>query len=205
MGTRSRGCASVEVPRFECSDACMCEQDCPYRQTQRPLAHDLEVFATSHAGWAARTLSHIPSGSFVTTYAGEVLSRAEASKRMTLYDEASRNYLLLLREHFPATGRILVTHVDATDLGNVSRFFNHSCSPNLVVHPVRSSFIPVVGLFAQRDIAAGEELTFAYGDDGGDSSSRKTGQEPDAKTFKSGRPCHCGARHCRGYLPRDLV
>ena len=39
-------------------------------------------------------------------------------------------------------------------LGNIGRYLNHSCDPNLVMVPVRtSSAVPHLALFAARDIA----------------------------------------------------
>ncbi|KAK0553666.1 hypothetical protein OC845_001138 [Tilletia horrida] len=50
--------------------------------------------------------------------------------------------------------------VDAGLWGNLSRYLNHSCDPNLTMYPVyygkRAGYIP------QPDIKAGEELTFSY-------------------------------------------
>lgn len=52
--------------------------------------------------------------------------------------------------------------IDANFYGNVSRFFNHSCSSNIV--PVRVYFehqdlrFPKIAFFASRDIEAGEEI-----------------------------------------------
>ncbi|KPJ21627.1 Histone-lysine N-methyltransferase EHMT1 [Papilio machaon] len=58
--------------------------------------------------------------------------------------------------------------VDAAQFGSAARFINHSCRPNLapvrVFTDVRDLRLPNVALFALRDIAAGEELTFDYGD-----------------------------------------
>ena len=47
-------------------------------------------------------------------------------------------------------------------------FSNHSCAPNLVVFPGRShSVVPRLCLFAKRNVVAGEELTYHYGQSGG--------------------------------------
>ena len=57
--------------------------------------------------------------------------------------------------------------VDSSRRGNVSRFLNHSCSPNLevvqVMQKLDDASLPdwQVGFFTTRDIKAGEEL--AYG------------------------------------------
>lgn len=53
--------------------------------------------------------------------------------------------------------------IDANFYGNVTRFFNHSCSPNVV--PIRVYFehqdlrFPKIAFFAAADIEADEEIT----------------------------------------------
>ena len=55
------------------------------------------------------------------------------------------------------------TYYDAQLKGNAARFINHSCEPNLRPQFLRTSTVfPQVGLFAKRNIEAGEELTFTY-------------------------------------------
>eukprot|EP01045_Picozoa_sp_COSAG04_P005934 COSAG04_NODE_284_length_18146_cov_3.266789_3_plen_95_part_00 len=57
--------------------------------------------------------------------------------------------------------------MDSSRRGNVSRFLNHSCSPNLevvqVMQKLDDASLPdwQVGFFTTRDVKAGEEL--AYG------------------------------------------
>jgi len=53
------------------------------------------------------------------------------------------------------------TMIDGNIAGNRARFINHSCAPNCETDlRDRRVFI-----FAARDIAAGEELTYDYGDE----------------------------------------
>ena len=57
--------------------------------------------------------------------------------------------------------------IDASRIGNIARFANNSCSPNLLAVEVmiahRDPRLPRVAFFARRDISAGTELTFHYG------------------------------------------
>ncbi|EDX16735.1 GD16494 [Drosophila simulans] len=58
--------------------------------------------------------------------------------------------------------------IDANYYGNVTRFFNHSCEPNVL--PVRVFYehqdyrFPKIAFFSCRDIDAGEEICFDYGE-----------------------------------------
>ena len=80
-------------------------------------------------------------GEFVCEYAGELLSSAEAARRQR---RAVPNYIFVVREHSRSgTWR---TIIDPTHTGNVGRFANHSCDPNLAVHLVRvASLVPSAG------------------------------------------------------------
>ena len=52
--------------------------------------------------------------------------------------------------------------IDANQYGNIARFINHSCSPNVVPIKVfvehQDTRFPHMSLFANRDILKGEEL-----------------------------------------------
>uniref|UniRef100_A0A3P9J611 Histone-lysine N-methyltransferase SETDB2 n=1 Tax=Oryzias latipes TaxID=8090 RepID=A0A3P9J611_ORYLA len=59
-----------------------------------------------------------------------------------------------------------VCFVDASKEGNVSRFINHSCQPNLFIQNVfidsHDPVFPVVAFFTRRAVKAGTELTWNY-------------------------------------------
>ncbi|KAE8253753.1 hypothetical protein A4X13_0g3678 [Tilletia indica] len=59
--------------------------------------------------------------------------------------------------------------VDAGLWGNLTRFFNHSCDPNIDLYPVytdqQNVMRPYLAFFARRDIPAGQELRFNYNGD----------------------------------------
>ncbi len=52
--------------------------------------------------------------------------------------------------------------IDAKDKANLARFINHSCNPNCITQVWNVAGEPRAGIFAVRDIPAGEELTFDY-------------------------------------------
>ncbi|XP_016057932.1 PREDICTED: histone-lysine N-methyltransferase SETMAR [Miniopterus natalensis] len=121
----------------------------------------------------------------------------------TVRRQAARdaNYIIAVREH-AARGQLMETFVDPTRVGNVGRFLNHSCEPNLLMVPVRvDSMVPRLALFAARDIAAGEELSYDYSGRFLNPAGAEDGGGPG--DGKRGKPCYCGAASCAGVLPYD--
>ncbi|KAJ8247181.1 hypothetical protein GJAV_G00259680 [Gymnothorax javanicus] len=82
-------------------------------------------------------------------------------------------------------------YLDATEEGNVGRFLNHSCSPNLFVQNVfidsHHRDFPTVAFFSSRVVTAGTELTWNY--------SYDPGSVPEQEV-----PCQCGCKECQGVL-----
>ncbi|KAI5886507.1 uncharacterized protein SCHCODRAFT_02555528 [Schizophyllum commune H4-8] len=91
--------------------------------------------------------------------------------------------------------------VDAYHAGNFTRFFNHSCDPNLITTGVYVSEAnvdkPLVCFFACRDIAPEEELTFNYrgADDEGPQDGPATVHSDEVYA-----KCLCGAANCTGTM-----
>lgn len=154
---------AVQKPVFECNKNCHCSsQSCSNRVVQKGLMWKLEVFLTQDKGLGVRTKEHIPQHSFVCEYAGEVLTKAEAKKRIAKHSYTDSNYVFALGEHL-ASGSVLITYIDPSLKGNVGRFINHSCKPNLYIVPVRiDNNVPRLAMFAGSDISPEEELTYDY-------------------------------------------
>ncbi|NWS66739.1 SETB2 methyltransferase, partial [Crotophaga sulcirostris] len=78
--------------------------------------------------------------------------------------------------------------LDATKEGNVGRFLNHSCCPNLFAQSVfvetHNRSFPWVAFFTNRHVKAGTELTWDYGYEAGSMPEREIS-------------CHCGVQKCR--------
>lgn len=179
---------------YECNRMCHCSKTCHNRVLQRGVRVKLEVFRTEKKGWAVRAGEAISRGTFVCEHIGEVLDDLEADNRRKRYDgKEGGSYLFDINSHFKDMSRLTEEEVkyviDATKYGNVSRFINHSCSPNLLNHRVlvesMESHRAHIGFYASRDIASGEELTYDY------RYEVLPGQ---------GAPCHCEASNCRGRL-----
>uniref|UniRef100_A0A8C7KWN1 Euchromatic histone-lysine N-methyltransferase 1b n=1 Tax=Oncorhynchus kisutch TaxID=8019 RepID=A0A8C7KWN1_ONCKI len=141
---------------FECNHACSCWRTCKNRVVQNGLRVRLQLFRTSRMGWGVRTLQEIPQGTFVCEYVGEIISDAEADVR------ENDSYL------FNLDSKGDVYCIDARFYGNISRFINHMCEPNLFPCRVFTAHqdlrFPHIAFFACETIKAGEELGFDYGD-----------------------------------------
>uniref|UniRef100_G3UQS6 [histone H3]-lysine(9) N-methyltransferase n=2 Tax=Meleagris gallopavo TaxID=9103 RepID=G3UQS6_MELGA len=142
---------------FECNHACSCWRTCRNRVVQNGLRIRLQLYRTQKMGWGVRTMQDIPLGTFVCEYVGELISDSEADVR----EEDS--YLFDLDNK---DGEVYC--IDARFYGNISRFINHLCEPNLI--PVRVFMshqdlrFPRIAFFSTRHIEAGEEIGFDYGD-----------------------------------------
>ncbi|XP_014776504.1 histone-lysine N-methyltransferase eggless isoform X1 [Octopus bimaculoides] len=81
--------------------------------------------------------------------------------------------------------------MDAKSMGNLGRFLNHSCSPNVFVQNVfvdtHDLRFPWVAFFAGQYIRAGTELTWDY--------NYEVGSVPGKILY-----CYCSSAECRGRL-----
>nr|XP_061836747.1 histone-lysine N-methyltransferase EHMT1 isoform X2 [Nerophis lumbriciformis] len=162
---------------FECNHACSCWKTCKNRVVQNGLRTRIQLFRTTKKGWGVRALQDIPQGTFVCEYIGEIISEAEAEMRQndaflfSLEDKPQAQYC-----------------IDARFYGNVSRFLNHMCEPNLFACRVFTTHqdlrFPHIAFFASENIKAGEELGFNYG---------KHFWEVKNKMFS----CDCGSSKCK--------
>ncbi|KAK2113427.1 Histone-lysine N-methyltransferase ehmt2 [Saguinus oedipus] len=185
----------IEPPLiFECNQACSCWRNCKNRVVQSGIKAfgwrapfnsafsptprvRLQLYRTAKMGWGVRALQTIPQGTFICEYVGELISDAEADVR------EDDSYLFDLDNK---DGEVYC--IDARYYGNISRFINHLCDPNII--PVRVFMLhqdlrfPRIAFFSSRDIRTGEELGFDYGDRFWDIKS---------KYFT----CQCGSEKCK--------
>ncbi|XP_074660215.1 histone-lysine N-methyltransferase SETDB1-like isoform X2 [Tubulanus polymorphus] len=81
--------------------------------------------------------------------------------------------------------------MDAKSIGNLGRYLNHSCTPNVFVQNVfvdtHDLRFPWVGFFSLQLIRAGTELTWDY--------NYEVGSVPGKVLY-----CYCGSAECRGRL-----
>ncbi|XP_019052998.1 PREDICTED: histone-lysine N-methyltransferase SUVR5-like isoform X3 [Nelumbo nucifera] len=166
----------------------------------KPIRGDFHMMNKAGLFWrrVIQFMSAIPCAA-VTELAGIGYCRTgcrsnwKSSKQRIGFDNEGCSYLYDIDPHINdisgLTEGAVPYVIDATILGNVSRFINHCCSPNLVNYLVLVDSMDCrlahIGLYARQDISAGEELGFDY------HYKLLPGQ---------GHSCHCGAPNCRGRL-----
>lgn len=198
---------------YECNSTCQCNGNCRNRVSQRGIKLHFEVFKTDNRGWGLRSWDPIRAGTYICEYTGEVVNGV----RVNLNHEED-NYLFkaacpgertlkwnfgteLIGEPGMGTGsgevfKPLPIMISAKNMGNVSRFMNHSCNPNVfwqaVLFDHGDEEHSHIMFFAMKHIPPMTELTFDYGNIGNDgyggiSSSRA-------------KRCLCGSVNCRGFF-----
>ncbi|KAK1400370.1 hypothetical protein POM88_010233 [Heracleum sosnowskyi] len=172
---------------YECGPSCKCPPSCMNRVGQHGLKIQLEVFKTETRGWGIRSRNFISSGSFICEYVGELLEDKQAEERIG-FDE----YLFDIGDEDGYA-------IDAAKIGNIGRFVNHSCSPNLYAQNVLfdhdDKMMPHVMLFATRKIYPLQELTYNY--------NYKIGHISDSNGNVKTKKCHCGAQQIQGKVQKE--
>jgi hypothetical protein len=131
-------------------------------------------------GWGLVAMESVKKGELVQEYMGEVIDEAIKEFRLEEWTKEHPNdpnfYIMAL----PAGW-----YIDARHEANLSRFINHSCGPNCKLLTVNVKGYMRVGIYATRDISAGEVLNYDYHFD------TKHGDK---------FVCRCGAKNCRGTM-----
>ena len=143
-----------DYPIFECRELCQCK-NCTNRVVQNGPISGLLVQDFGFKGLGLICQNTIRKDTFVCEYAGEILS-AEAGKNRSKKDKM--NYILYVVENFRSEKRIFA--IDPTKIGNIGRYINHSCDPNLSKNLVHvDTMNPRVALMANTDIDPGRVFT----------------------------------------------
>jgi histone-lysine N-methyltransferase SUV39H len=191
---------------------CSCGPNCSNRVVQNGSELPLQIFRSpvldlaffalvlallcsscvQDKGWAVRALSDVRRGQFVCEYLGELITSEEADRRGYQLAHPETSYLYELdfaHGQEDSENQEAAYVLDATEMGGVARFLNHSCDPNLASYSVWVDDLdpgrPRIAFFALRDIRANEELHFNY---------QMVG------ALSRDIPCYCGARNCRKFL-----
>ncbi|KAF1747990.1 hypothetical protein GCK72_024457 [Caenorhabditis remanei] len=172
---------------FVCGGECSCNTSCSMRVLDVADEDHLEKFEARRRskakGFNCFAKKDIPAGSFIATFNGE-LAGADAVNRQT----GAKKYALLLIHH--AEDELTDFYYETTfaddqyrtsllktcksdmwinplTYGNCTRFLSHSCKPNTSFwRAFQGGISPAdmrIYFVAERNIKAGEEITFDYG------------------------------------------
>lgn len=188
-------CLNNHNQKYECNSNCECSDSCFNRRIQKGLDFKLLVnYVSNSKGFGVFALEDIKKDNFVCEYIGEYIDKKRAHEKIHLNEVKKKcNYILQMREIYKDI--IINTYIDAEEKGNLARFINHSCDPNLYFEIIRvNHFIPRIAFFAKRNIEKGEELHFSYVDD-------ENNKEDDFKILNSQKACECKSNKCKKFLP----
>lgn len=164
---------------MECvHDECNCGPNCQNQRFQRKQYGNVSVIKTEKKGYGLRADTDLRANDFIFEYIGEVINEPTFRRRTIQYDEEGI-------KHFYFMSLTKSEFVDATKKGNLGRFCNHSCNPNCYVDKWVVGNKLRMGIFAERNIKAGEELVFNYNVD-------RYGADP--------QPCYCDEPNCTGFI-----
>ena len=124
------------------------------------LGVDVEIKdAGGRKGRGAFALKHVRKGTICGRYAGQIVTMSELSRNFAQREGGvTANGYIFELDNF--------RYIDASEIVdesqvNWTRRINHSSSPNLLVET--NALLDLVWFEAKRDIVAGEELCFDYG------------------------------------------
>ncbi|EKX72813.1 conserved hypothetical protein [Theileria equi strain WA] len=169
--------------RASCSDNCPCPNTCRNRLPDG-IQIPVKLVKAPQLGWALHTRVPLRKGTFIMQYVGEIICRSEMAAREHHYDKLGQfNYCMESVEMEKQSDDWQMPCIDSMVLGNIARFLNHSCEPNVEVITVwKGDDFPSIAVYALCDIAAGDALTYCYGN-----------------SYRS-IPCLCGTKSCRGFI-----
>ncbi|EPS35842.1 hypothetical protein H072_10785 [Dactylellina haptotyla CBS 200.50] len=130
--------------------------------------------------WGLYAMENITNNEMIIEYVGEIVRQQVADLREKNYLRSGigSSYLFRIDE---------TTVIDATKKGGIARFINHSCTPNCTAKIIKVEGTKRIVIYALRDIAKDEELTYDY----------KFEREIDSEERI---PCLCGSSGCKGFL-----
>lgn len=138
----------------ECDPKSRCSETCKNKVIQNNIVASVERFKTNNKGWGVRACQSIKSGTYIIEYIGEVVNEQTFEHRLgTIYENDFHHYCLKLERD-----RLIDSH----RMGNLSRFFNHSCKPNAEMQKWYVNGLPRMALFATKDIKIGDEIRIYF-------------------------------------------
>ncbi|CAD7695047.1 unnamed protein product [Ostreobium quekettii] len=185
-------CRSRELGGLDCGEGCLnrcvnvectpgccpCGERCQNQRLQRKEYAETRLVMTGPKGWGVVADEDIKAGALITEYVGEVVKLEEADRRSRKYEARGdrHTYIMNLSQY---------EVIDATEVGNFSRFINHSCEPNCETQKWTVRGEMRIAIFAIKDVPKGKEMTYHYNLDWNGGERVR---------------CCCGSAKCLGYL-----
>jgi len=159
---------------------CLLGPNCGNRQIAQRQAAKCKTVREQGKGWGLVTVKPAKKGDLIQEYVGEVIDAETKDDRLSKWSQDHPTdpnfYVMALQPGW---------FIDAREVANLSRFVNHSCEPNCSLTQINVSGRMRCGIFAMRDIEAGEFLSYDYHFD------TRHGDK---------FVCRCGSLVCRGTM-----
>ncbi|KAF6255206.1 hypothetical protein COO60DRAFT_1462324 [Scenedesmus sp. NREL 46B-D3] len=155
---------------MECENAnCRATELCKWnRVVSGGIRYPLEVFKVSgDKGWGVRCSADLPPGAFICCYIGKIITDEAAD---ALQPGVADRYLF--------------------DLSHFQQAWEGHAVDKKEVPMNRSQLLFYTAIFTYREVPAGEELTYDYGEQ----------YHTMADGTRHGFPCQCGAANCKGKI-----
>ncbi|KAF2172109.1 hypothetical protein M409DRAFT_49856 [Zasmidium cellare ATCC 36951] len=151
----SCGVCDVLDPKHNHDDRILIDR-CRNANIQRGHPKHTMIGKSGVHGFGLYACENIREHELIGEYKGELITVKEAERRGAIYEHQRLSYLFTLNQS---------QEVDSTFFGNKTRFINHATKAkcNVYARIIMVNTVHRIGMFAERDILAGEELYFDYG------------------------------------------
>uniref|UniRef100_A0AC34FC81 SET domain-containing protein n=1 Tax=Panagrolaimus sp. ES5 TaxID=591445 RepID=A0AC34FC81_9BILA len=142
---------------LECGDKCECDENCGNRKFTNGILPSMFLqFGENSYGFGVFAAENIAKGTFVASYVGEI---REVKPFLTVEEN---DYIYEIASKVSRCD----VEIDASKKGNIARFFNHCCKPNLEtkIAYFGQDRMPYPVFLAKTNIRKKQEFTIDYGD-----------------------------------------
>eukprot|EP00981_Chlorochromonas_danica_P009003 scaffold2414_cov164-Ochromonas_danica.AAC.2 len=157
---------------------------CDNTVIQRQHFPRCEVYPTPGCGHGLRLCDAVPAHTIITEYLGEVITSEEMKQRMSTYTANNHFYFANLGDGL---------YLDASNMGSIARFANHSCDPTCQMQKWTVLGESRIVLTSLRALEPGSEITYIY-----NFESIGDGSVGTEENLIYAQPCRCGSWFCSG-------